>query len=285
MQGSTTNNDIAPMPFDQEVLKSAYRLKRVGLPWSPHVGCFVWDRQGNISVPSPFPNNVYFILNLNRFLQIFGSLEKMSENLVWLPTTHQALELCRNHGVFGPEPTTWPSGRQMLSGKETLLRLYERIAAVLEAPTGAKPVENRPPKFSSDEQWVRAVMANELGSLSQFPDSIQQQIRAVYAKAGQAYLGWRRVQERQDSNWYPGEIGFDADLLQDLKHFYSDYQQIILALEYTRSWVRRIRFIDPETDPERFAKLLTTFIRHQDRCVTADQVLEQLMDRGDYAVS
>lgn len=82
--------DIAPIPFDEVHLDLARKMKKSGLKWKPHVGCFVWDPERLIETESPFPLRVYFILSLPRFINIFGSPEKVAEKLVWLPTWYQA---------------------------------------------------------------------------------------------------------------------------------------------------------------------------------------------------
>ncbi len=81
-------------PFNETLCHLAVDLKAVGLNWIPRVGHYVWDNTGIISYPSPFPNRIYFILNINRFLDIFQSIDRMTEQLVWLPTWHQAQEIC-----------------------------------------------------------------------------------------------------------------------------------------------------------------------------------------------
>jgi hypothetical protein len=60
-----------------------------------YVGCFVWDELKRIEVSSPFPHRVYFILNLGHFLRRFETIDNMIEELVWLPTCHQAREIYR----------------------------------------------------------------------------------------------------------------------------------------------------------------------------------------------
>ena len=94
-----SETDLAPILFLERRLVLARKMKDGGLPWHPHVGCFVWDVQGKIQLDSPFPNQVYFILRLPRFLDIFDSREKMQEKLIWVPTWHQARLLCRNFGI------------------------------------------------------------------------------------------------------------------------------------------------------------------------------------------
>ncbi|MDJ0889395.1 MAG: hypothetical protein QNI89_19000 [Desulfobacterales bacterium] len=96
--------DLAPTPFDDELCELARALKRTGLPWRPHVGCFVWDPDRHIKPASPFPADIYFILSLPRFIEIFGSLEAIQEKLIWLPTWHQARLLCQRYGIDPAPP-------------------------------------------------------------------------------------------------------------------------------------------------------------------------------------
>lgn len=92
--------DLEPIPFTGEVRQLALDMKGAGLEWNPHVGCFVWDRKGRIDAPSPFPHDVYFILNMNRFLSLFGKVEEMKRSLVWLPTWTQCMRILRDHGHY-----------------------------------------------------------------------------------------------------------------------------------------------------------------------------------------
>ena len=95
--------DLEPIPFSPEHSALAKALKEKGLEWKPHVGCFVWDEKGHIQVSSPFPNRIYFILNLGHFLRIFETIENMKEKLVWLPTWHQAKIICENLNISKTE--------------------------------------------------------------------------------------------------------------------------------------------------------------------------------------
>ncbi len=98
--------DLEPVPFHPDVLELAARLKRAGLRFRPHVGCFVWDPEGVIDAPSPFPHRIYFILNLQRFEQIFGSMESIQERLVWVPTETQARAVLAKLGGEADTPAT-----------------------------------------------------------------------------------------------------------------------------------------------------------------------------------
>jgi hypothetical protein len=123
--------DLPPLPFDPRHTALARQLKERGLPWTPHVGCFVWDPDERIAVTSPFPERIYFILSLPRFLRGFGSLEAMTEQLVWLPTWHQARLLCRQLGIADREVTAiWAAEPPPATGEE-LLAIYRLLDGAL----------------------------------------------------------------------------------------------------------------------------------------------------------
>ncbi len=123
--------DVAPIPFDERILASALRLKSLDIKWQPHAGCFVWDHKGLIQVPSPFPLGIYFILNLRRFEAILGSIDRITSELVWVPTWHQALLLCHMMDIEAMAPGALENvSTHPVDG---LLDLYDRIADVLKS--------------------------------------------------------------------------------------------------------------------------------------------------------
>lgn len=133
--------DLAPTPFDKRHLILAEKLKHLGLPFAPHVGCFVWDPQRLIAAPSPFPDRVYFILSLPRFVDIFGSLEQIAARLVWLPTWHQARLLCTASGVGDDRIAALFLHLDSPPPGDDLLQLYTLLADDLKdkAGVGAGP--------------------------------------------------------------------------------------------------------------------------------------------------
>jgi hypothetical protein len=122
------SRDIAPVPFDERHCRAAAELKAAGLDWRPHVGCFVWDRDGHLGVPSPFPGRVYFVLNVGHFIRLLGSRDTVAEKLVWVPTWHQARVLCARAGVDDETVTVECTGQPP---GEDVLRLYRLLLGAL----------------------------------------------------------------------------------------------------------------------------------------------------------
>ena len=125
-------NDLPPIPFGQAHRLEAKRLKEAGLIWHPQVGCFVWDEAGTIEVPSPFPDRIYFVLNLGHFLRRFDTVENMVEKLIWLPTWHQARLICKEIGVGTMEIWEAIGASAMEPIGNELLLLYNLILKKLE---------------------------------------------------------------------------------------------------------------------------------------------------------
>jgi hypothetical protein len=124
--------DLATTPFEGRHCQLAAELKDAGLRWTPHVGCFVWDQQEHIEVSSPFPGRIYFTLNLGHFLKTFDTVEEIAENLVWLPTWHQARLLCEDYGVGSAFLRAILSGDNNLKPGDELLAAYALLLQVLK---------------------------------------------------------------------------------------------------------------------------------------------------------
>lgn len=126
-------NQLPPShPFNETLCEMAAELKSAGLRWTPRVGDFVWDNQQVINHPSPFPKRIYFILNIRRFLDIFQTVDDMTDNLVWLPAWHQARAVCAelniNENVI---KETFCSQGGFEAGKD-LYTLYRIILSALD---------------------------------------------------------------------------------------------------------------------------------------------------------
>lgn len=124
--------DLAPMPFDEAICQKALEMKKYGLAWQPHVGCFVWDPDEFIKPASPFPGRIYFILSLQRFIEIFDSTEEIAAKLVWLPTWHQARLICRQLGISDEAIEEERKKGDALSAGGDLLCIYGLIIKALK---------------------------------------------------------------------------------------------------------------------------------------------------------
>lgn len=129
------------MEFTAWQIECAIEMKDLGLPWTPAVGHYVYDRTGTLQRSSPFQDRVYFLLNYDCFMQIVGGLERFQEQMVWLPDWSQARSILESVGVDSRE-----AQRRLLESSEFLQGdelnvLYRLIHEQLsrQATTSAPP--------------------------------------------------------------------------------------------------------------------------------------------------
>lgn len=274
MQNATRT--LAPIPMDDRLLHLALELKTAGLQWEPEVGYFVWDPQGLISHPSPFPKRIYFILSMKRFLKVFGDLEKMKRHLVWLPTWYQVRQVMRRLEIGPGERDPGRSFSQPSTPEEEMIRLYRCILKHLKSheatASGGRPTEHN----GAREEWIRAVMASDLGNVNQLPKPVQDRIEDVYSEISRAYLGWRRLQEGQAEDWLPQETVFDSELLSDLGHFFSDYQASIKSLNRIRKAIQLLGAINQQDDREDYDRLVALILERDSKVKGSCYASQQL---------
>jgi hypothetical protein len=266
-----------PIPITQPLLDAAEALKAAGLPWTPRVGCFVWDPQHKIDAPSPFPLRVYFVLNMQRFINIFGSVAAMQEQLVWLPTWYQAMQLCARYGLTTTQTAPWIGDGDTTAGEGELIRIYGLIGDHLESTGVNAPVADDPAPATDSAAWIEAVLQVELEGVADLPSDARQRIRSCYHAVGEAYLGWLRIKHRQPAGWFPSENALDESVLDALGHFYSDYQKDVRALKTIRTVLAQLRSIDSTTAAD-IHQLLVDRLRHPEADVpSAAQIMADLV--------
>jgi len=271
-----TTHPLSPIPMDDRILQLALQMKQAGLPWEPEVGCFVWDREGIISHPSPFPQRVYFILSMKRFINIFGDVEEMKHRLVWLPTWFQARQIMRQLQI---DDVSLDRNRPATVEAE-MTGIYRSILQGLTV-VDPKSTGNRDSvDKKSETAWVRAVMVSDLGEMALMPRPVMQRIVAVYREVARAYLGWRRIQESETEDWLPRETQFDDDLLRELSHFYSDYQKSIQSLDRIRKAAHLLEVIDPRENREDFDHLVAQILDSDSPQASQQSILERLTTDG-----
>lgn len=237
--------DIAPIPFEERLCRSALALKERGLPWRPHVGCFVWDPEGVIESPSPFPNRIYFILSLPRFLGIFGTAENMIDKLVWLPTMHQAKTVCRQLGF---------------KDKTEGLDIYQLYDQVGEAMT----------RKHETEIHCRLAVETQLGDVSDLPAELITQVETVYREFVELYLNMLRQKENRPRGWFPDQWSLDLELVDDMRHFFSDHQFITRKFLQMNAGIKRLREIDKERQGNLYRHTLNELLQKRPHAVNGE---------------
>ena len=229
--------DLAPLPFDDRICQRALQMKASGLKWQPHVGCFVWDPEHYIKQDSPFPNRIYFVLSIPRFIEIFGDIEKMIEKLIWLPTWHQARLLCQELGKPVDTVAKLWQGNDNLSPGDELLVIYQ---VIMDALSGHDSDLSTTPQSELDKLSI-AALTQRMGNISALPEELTDKILGVYHQFFEAYLNILRQKEHKPLDWFPQSISIDPELADGMRHFYSDYQHITRKFFKLNQMLDRLR--------------------------------------------
>ena len=121
------------MKFSEAEIELARKLRKVGLPWEPAAGHYVFDETGFCKQPSPFQEGVYFILNYEYFMKAVGGVDRFGEIMTWLPTWYDCRQILQHYDVTAEAiAADLRSSGAVESGRERL-RLYELIARTLGA--------------------------------------------------------------------------------------------------------------------------------------------------------
>lgn len=128
------------MWFSRAEIAAAVKLRDLGLEWRPQPGLFIWDETHRIRPSSPFQRGVYFLLDVQCFVDYFGGAQQLQQAVVWLPTWEQSRQLLTRCGLEAEEVAVRLRAAESLE-RIALYRLlvqeYERTAS-----TGPFPVQH-----------------------------------------------------------------------------------------------------------------------------------------------
>jgi hypothetical protein len=116
------------LQFRPEEIGMARELRRLGLPWEPKAGHYVYDETGFCRKASPFQDGVYFVLNYEYFMRQAGGVERFKEIMLWLPTWHDVREILETFGVSNKDVAATLRDRGAIERHQELSVLYEMIA-------------------------------------------------------------------------------------------------------------------------------------------------------------
>lgn len=132
------------MRFTPAEIELARKAKQLGLNWTPQVGQYVWDEQGLIECSSPFHDQVFFILDLKHFLRRAGTIERLQQDLCWLPAWEQLRGLLRELGATDAEVELRLRECKALESGNERLCLYELLTERLAERSAADDIPEQP---------------------------------------------------------------------------------------------------------------------------------------------
>ena len=127
------------MNFTESEIAIAGRCKRLGLPWEPKPGHYVYDATDFCPHPSPFQERVYFILNYPYFMQAAGGVARFKEIMVWLPTWEDLRLILRDKGFDDREIFEYLRDQSAVERGNEREMLYLLVESVLRGSHKVRP--------------------------------------------------------------------------------------------------------------------------------------------------
>jgi hypothetical protein len=110
------------------------------------------------------------------------------------------------------------------------------------------------------ERWCEQTITEKWERPDAFPEKLKPVVYDVYRAFFNGYLNFLRQTEAKPSDWFPEEIVIDWGLVDDMRHFFSDYQHITSAFLSLNRQLAKLSHIDKEKQPKLHQHLVDEII-------------------------
>ena len=97
---------------------------------------------------------------------------------------------------------------------------------------------------SAIEKLCNQAIEQRLGDFSGLPEKLVEYVWLVYREFISSYLNILRQSEKKPADWVPETLFIDAELTDDMRHFFSDYQHIAREFNRLNQKMGRLQEID-----------------------------------------
>ena len=94
------------------------------------------------------------------------------------------------------------------------------------------------------ETLCRSAIKQNLGDLSGLPNELVDCVFRVYREFMTCYLNVIRQNENRSADWMPAAVRIDAELTDQMRHFFSDYQHITKKFHKLNQDIERLKAMD-----------------------------------------
>ena len=103
--------------------------------------------------------------------------------------------------------------------------------------------------FTSLEELTWASLEKRVG-LAPLPQELLDRIFRVYKDFFSGYLNFLRQREHQPSDWMPKAVAVDRELVDQMRHFFSDYQHIVKRYDRVNRKLAELGKVDRLRQPQ-----------------------------------
>ena len=111
------------------------------------------------------------------------------------------------------------------------------------------------------EKLCNTAIEQRLGDISRLPNELVAYVRNVYREFISGYLNLLRQRENKPPDWTPETLLIDAELTNEMRHFFSDYQHITQAFYRLNRKMDQLQDIDQDSRPTLYQHTIDDYLR------------------------
>jgi hypothetical protein len=115
------------------------------------------------------------------------------------------------------------------------------------------------------EKLFQELIEKRLGDISGHPEEVIQAVRKGYREFISGYLNMVRQKEKRASDWIPNSLSLDVEVVDGMRHFFSDYQQLWREFDRINRHMDRLRGIDPLRQSRLYHQVAEEFLAGAER--------------------
>jgi hypothetical protein len=109
------------------------------------------------------------------------------------------------------------------------------------------------------------IIEKKLKDISILSDNLVNHIFHIYAEFIENYLNVLRQKEGKPRGWFPESLSIDPAWVDEMRHFFSDYQHITNAFLTLNKHMDELREIDKDKQPNLYQHTVNDILRHGHR--------------------
>ena len=115
------------------------------------------------------------------------------------------------------------------------------------------------------QRFCEAIIAERVGDISTLPNKLVKHVFQVYGDFIAAYLNLLRQKEGKPQDWFPESLLIDPALVDEMRHFFSDYQHITKAFLTLNKKMDELHEIDKYKQPNLYEHIVASILGHEHR--------------------
>ena len=124
------------------------------------------------------------------------------------------------------------------------------------------------------QQLIESAIKTEIGDIDQLPEAVAVRVRNVYGEFMPVYTEMIRIKGNRHQDRRPAILPIDSEMVEDMLHFFSDYQHLTRTFKRLNREVKTLLALDKHKEPHRYDELTESIVSGGDRGSLMTSILE-----------